>query len=167
MKPSALFTPILGAMFVLVTYPCSFMIIPHQLDPTEQKLDHLPPSPPRMSVLNVKRGRAAGPDGQGSSCNDMGEISLKLEQAARDNRTPPEKMGYLWQVREGQVPAGLAPPVGPVRLTAEGILPLFWIDGSTDDQEPLEFSITVSAFDLAGNQSEPSADIQIRHPGNR
>ena len=166
-KQSLLLIPTLVALLTLVAYPCSYIIISHQLDPIEQKLDRLPPSAPQMSLLSIKRGRGPRPDSSGSSCDDIGEIILKLDQAARDDRTQPEKMGYLWQVRDGQLPEDLGPPTRPVRLTVDGRLLLIWVDGSTDDQEPLEFSITITAFDLAGNQSQPSEAVQIRHPGHR
>ena len=120
-----------------------------------------------MSVVSIKRGRGPSPDGRGSSCDDIGEVTLKLDHATWDDRTPPEKMGFIWQLSAGQLPNDLLPPSGPVRLTADGQLPLFWIDGATDSQEPLEFSIIVIAIDLAGNQSQPSEAIEIKHPGHR
>jgi hypothetical protein len=166
-KRNRLLILILVTLATLVAYPCSFIIIPHEIDPNEQQLDNFAPSPPHMSLMSVQRGLGPGPDGSGSSCNDIGEIILKLDEVAQDDRTPPDKMGYLWQVKDGQPPSELEPLPRPVRLSVDGLLSVWWVDGATHEQEPLEFSVTVTAFDLAGNPSQPSASIQIRHPGNK
>jgi hypothetical protein len=92
-KRNRLLILILVTLATLVAYPCSSIIIPHKIDPNEQQLDNFAPSPPHMSLMSVQRGLGPGPDGRGSSCNDIGEIILKLDEVAQDDRTPPDKMG--------------------------------------------------------------------------
>ena len=43
-------------------------------------------------------------------------------------------------------------------------LKLAWVDRATD-QEAIDFTVTVTAVDLAGNESVPSLPIRVRHPG--
>ena len=167
MKRSLLFISAIVALATQVVHPCSFIVVFHELDPIEKQLDHVPPSPPQMSVFSIQRGRGPNSDGSGSSCDDIGVIVLKLDQPTQDDRTLPDKIGYLWQVSDGQPPAELVPPSRPVRLRDDGLLSLVWVDGATDEQEPLDFSVTVTAFDLAGNESQPSEPIHIQHPGHK
>ena len=73
MKRNRLLILILVTLATLVAYPCSSIIIPHEIDPNEKQLDNFAPSPPHMSLMSVQRGRGLGPDGRGSSCNDIGD----------------------------------------------------------------------------------------------
>jgi hypothetical protein len=140
---------------------CSIAIVPHELDAAEQAVDRSAPSPPEVSVASIKRGRAAEPGPGGlvvaNSCDDIGMITLRLN-GATDDRTVADRMGYVVVVSEG-APEGLQ-PADAVRAPA-GELVLHWIDGATNDQEPLDFTVSVLAVDLAGNRSSASEAIPV------
>ena len=67
--------------------------------------------------------------------------------------TPRERIGYLFTLVSGSLPQGLELP-GAVEPFA-GELGFIWIDGRTNDQEPIDFTVRVVAIDLAGNESAP------------
>jgi hypothetical protein len=47
------------------------------------------------------------------------------------------------------------------------LLALAWADPATGDQEALDFTLALTAVDLAGNESAPSSPIRVRHPGGK
>ncbi len=64
-------------------------------------------------------------------------------------------------LRSGVVFRKVPVPGKPLQFT------LPWIDGATDNQEPIDFTLAVTAVDLAGNESVPSSPIRVSHPGGK
>jgi|SRR5262245_17758268 len=161
---------IIGALFWLIggrnAEACSFIVPKHELDATEQRLDHQPPGQVVATLVSIGRGRAPGPNA--NSCDDLGTIRIELLRF-EDDRTPQEKLGYVVKLAEGTLPEHWLLQDTPYRILPDrdGRLrfTLVWIDGATDEQEPIDFSLVVSAVDLAGNEGPPSLPIRIRHPG--
>lgn len=147
--------------------PCSFVSIPHEVDERERELDHSPPPSPDAALVDLRRGKGptVGEDGSVSvsSCDDLGWISLRVE-VARDDRTPDDELGYLVRHVDGDLPEGMRLSENAVRHPS-GQLVLHWIDGASDQQEPIDFAVSVVVVDLAGNESEPSEPVRIRHQG--
>jgi hypothetical protein len=139
---------------------------PHTLDAQAQVSDSTPPGVPTVSVESIHRGK--GPQGSGcsqsaSSCDDIGTVSLLV--SATDDQSSAENIGYRIELASGTLPSGLTLPSGAVRALGGGSLVMVWIDGNTDQQEALSFSLTIRAVDLAGNVGQP-ATIQISDPGS-
>ena len=136
------------------------------LDPQAQTSDTTPPSLPVAKVDSVRRGKGpttyANCSQSASSCDDIGSISIAL--TATDDQATADKMGYQVEVVAGHLPDGLALPSGPVLLTG-GHLYLHWIDGATDDQEAVSFTLAIRAVDLAGNTSPP-ANVDVSDGGS-
>ena len=87
-----------------------------------------------------------------------------MQVSASDDQTAVENLGYQIEVATGRLPDGLVLPTGAVR-TLGGNLFLGWIDGASDDQEPLSFSLTIRAVDLAGNVGPP-VTVTVADPGS-
>jgi hypothetical protein len=140
---------------------------PLVIDPAEQAVDVTPPGQVSVVVPQLKRG--VGPSGSGcgsqtaTSCDDLGRLTLRVAAPAED-RTAPEQLGYRIRVVAGTPPSGLTFPDGAVVQYAWG-LDFAWIDGATNDQEPIDFVIDVAAVDRAGNQGPPSAPVRIADGG--
>jgi hypothetical protein len=146
---------------------CSIADYRHVLDETEQELDSTPPGV--VEVLDVEVHRGRGPDCEGlggysaTSCDDIGWISITVVPPA-DDRTPADEMGYRLSIVEGDL-AGIICRDLDVRAQ-DGVLHLHWIDGDTDDQEPVDFQVVLQAIDLGGNLGPASAPVDVRHPGS-
>ena len=138
----------------------------HTLDAAEQAVDVAPPGAPTLLDLQIVRGQGPQSAGCGgssaTSCDDIGQIRLNL--VAADDRTDAARIGYRISLAGGALPSGLLLPDEPIR-TFDGWISLIWIDEATDDQERIEFSLTVTAIDLAGNESAPAASIQVDNAG--
>jgi hypothetical protein len=127
---------------------------PLVLDP--QSSDTTPPSAPTATVGSIRRGK--GPETNGcnqsaSSCDDLGSIDIAV--TAADDEATPDRLGFQLELADGALPSGLTLPSGPVLATA-GHLYLAWVDGATDEQEAIAFTVTIRAVDLAGNISPPT-----------
>lgn len=133
------------------------------IDPAEQGVDVTPPGQVVTVAPALKRG--VGPSRSGctgetaTSCDDLGRLTLHIVPPA-DDRTAPEQLGYLVRVVAGTPPSGLTFPEQALVQYAWG-LDFAWIDGATDDQEPIDFSIELVAVDRAGNAGPPSAAVRI------
>ena len=146
--------------------PCGVLILNHELDAAEQKIDRQPPVQVEARFTSVVRGGGA----PGSSCNDLGFIVIELVRVD-DDRTPRERLGYRVTLVEGTLPGwGMSSAVRVVPAPVKGKplqFTLAWVDGATDNQEPIDFTLTVTAVDMAGNESVPSSPIRVSHPGGR
>lgn len=113
------------------------------------------PQKPVLELLDVRRGKGPEITGCGrmmsTSCDDIGIITLTFAQPEGDGHVASE-IGYAVRFAGGVLPDGLEPPEG---LWAGPSLHLHWIDGATDDQEPIAFSLDIVAVDAAGNESPP------------
>ena len=139
---------------------CSVAWLQHELDPQAQATDKVAPKAvTRASAVVTKRGRG----GSIGSCDDLGFIELTLG-GATDDRTPPDKLGYLLQLEGGTLPAGYTLPRQAARLQGDKLY-LAWLDGASLTQEAFDFSFRVVTVDLAGNVSPPSAVVMVSHPG--
>jgi len=136
----------------------------HQLDPNETGLDQDPPS--KVSVLDMYLGR---PDNVDGYCWGLGYVSLIIAPAT-DDRTDAEHMGYLVSKVSDSWPEGFGftdnGDPGPVRAYDLDELFLYWSDMNDDGSRPLDFTLAISAVDLAGNQGPPSDPIHIFDPGS-
>jgi len=117
--------------------------------------------------VEVSRGRGLGCNGinswEGSSLDDAGMIVISITPPS-DDRTPAELIGYRVIHLEGDLQGELSPDYD-FRIEGEAIY-LHWIDGRTDDQEPIDLTIAIQAIDLAGNLGARSDPVTIRHPGS-
>lgn len=164
---------LLGAGVTADLFACSIGVILHELDPREVEIDRVAPQKPVLEVSNVTRGRGAEVHGDGtmsvSSCDDIGWIELRFVESPRDDRSSRADLGFIVKVVEGSLPlmpAGDGDGHGYRGGGATGeVLALSWIDGATDEQEPIDLTLTVSVVDLGGNRSEPSERIRIQHSG--
>jgi hypothetical protein len=156
-----------------VAEACSSVVATHELDAAQQQIDRQPPAAAQVpaDVVRVLR-RGIKSD---SSCAGIGLIQITFT-GAKDDRTPRERIGYLITHVAGTLPyrlslpsdARLATPVpGDVPGEVLFVLTLMWPDPATGDQEALDFTIALTAVDLAGNESAPSSPIRIRHPGGK
>jgi hypothetical protein len=171
-SPRATLVFVLSTVFAVVTIEqaslaCSYGSPPALvLDPQAQASDTTPPSVPVANVESIRRGQGpttyANCSQSVSSCDDFGSIGIAL--TATDDQAPTDKMGYRVEVVAGQLPDGLALPTGPVLLTG-GHLYLHWIDGATDDQEAVSFTLAIRAVDLAGNTGPP-ANVEVSDGGS-
>jgi hypothetical protein len=136
---------------------------PLVIDPAEQAVDVTPPGQVAVMAPQLKRGVGPSSSGCGertaTSCDDLGTLTLHVVPPA-DDRTAPEQIGYRIRVIAGTPPSGLTFPDQAV-VPYAGRLDFVWIDGATDDQEPIDFTIEIVAVDRAGNQGQPSAPVRI------
>lgn len=144
--------------------------IEHVVDPAEADVDKEPPA--KIETVGVEIRRGEGPEGgcsrTSTSCDDIGSITL-VPTPPSDNRTAPNELGYRIRLVGGTLPEGLSLPSEAWRAEGSNFpaLSLRWIDGSTDDQEAIDFTITLTAIDRAGNQGPESDPIRIHHTGSR
>ena len=159
-----------------VAEPCGVLVAKHEPNPAERELDRQPPAPVTGNVALVVRGRRVD-SAVRSSCEGMGSIAIDIT-GAKDDRTPPERIGYRITHVAGTLPDGLSLPSDvrllPARRPVAGdasrevfVLSLVWGDGATNDQEEIDFTLAVTAVDLAGNESAPSPPIRVRHPSGK
>jgi len=134
-------------------------------------LDSTPPEALAEMDVEVRRGRGPEQSGCGghssTSLDDLGWVLLTFA-APGDDRTPAEKMGYMVALTAGEPPEGMHFPSEPWRAFSheEGAaLQLSWVDGASDDQESVDFTVTVTPMDLAGNQG-PAFEVRIREGGS-
>ena len=146
---------------------------PHTLNQTEQMADRVAPARPAMATVGeMTRGRGPRMMGCGgpvaaSSCDNLGIVVLRVE--GTDDRTPADQLGYRLTLKSGTLPPGMDLPTGAVR--ARPIDParppqllLAWVDGATNRQEAIDFTLSIAAVDLAGNAGEP-IDLRVADPG--
>lgn len=155
-----------------VAEACSSVYRGHELDAAEQQIDRQPPAAAQVpaDVVRVLR-RGIRSD---SSCANMGLVQIAFK-GAKDDRTPRERIGYRIKHVAGTLPDGLSLPSYAQFATPEAgdvsgevfLLSLVWGDPATSDQGAIDFTIALTAVDLAGNESAPSSPIRIRHPGGK
>lgn len=154
---------------VLVAQPhrataCSFSQPPSTIDPARRATDQLAPTLPAPTSVTVNRGvgpRGAAGCGQSTtSCDDLGSVQIGV--AATDDQTPAARIGYRLRVVKGSAPRDLVPQQAIEAVS--GVLFLAWLDGATDDQEGLDFTLEVVAVDGAGNESAPQS-VRVQDGG--
>jgi hypothetical protein len=150
---------------------CGILRDKHAADPSERGLDTRAPAQVVARVAKVTRGqgpRLRDPGVGPSSCDDLGFIEIELVRF-EDDRTPPERLGYRIGPPIGTPPATLRPATDAYRLLPgqERRVVLVWIDGATDEQEPFDFTVVLTAVDSAGNESVASEPVRAVHPGRQ
>lgn len=154
-----------------VAEACSSVYRKHELDAAEQQIDRQPPAAAQVAddvVRVLRRGIRAD-----TSCANIGLIEIAFT-GAKDDRTPRERIGYRITHVAGTLPYGLSLPrdARPATLAGDAsgevfLLALMWPDPATSSQAPIDFTIALTAVDLAGNESALSSPIRIRHPGGK
>ncbi len=147
---------------------CSLrQLAPHVTD--DALADDVPPEPAEDVSVMVFRGRPPESVGCGeareSSCDAFGRVTLVLNEPATDDQTDAEQMGYLVELSSGVAPRGLSLPETAVR-TQDGTLELNFEDDSTEGQEVIAFSLTLTPVDEAGNVGPASDPIRVYDPGS-
>ena len=148
---------------------CSIAVDVHRTTLLLRIVDWKAPAPAAVPDLYVRRGVGPRVDEDGvatsTSCDDIGYVQLTFPEP----RAPgSEAVGYAFEVLAGQAPAGFLPEQ-PLRTLdrrdgARG-LTLAWIDGATEEQEPLAFVLGIRTVDRAGNRSRSVTRVLIRDPG--
>ncbi|HYO98417.1 MAG TPA: hypothetical protein VER33_28130 [Polyangiaceae bacterium] len=133
-------------------------------------------APGALATLTVSTKRGTGPSGgcerTVSSCDDLGMINLSFV-APQDPDSALDAIGYRLSLVAGELPVGLALPEHPVVAFADSKDPqrrhlhLVWIDGGSDKQEAIDFTVVIAAVDSNGNQGPPSDLVPIRSGGTR
>jgi MYXO-CTERM domain-containing protein len=129
----------------------------HELDPAEEAADTTPPDAPALGELQIARQPALPACNDSGACDGTGLIILDVTAPA-DDRTAAASMGYVVEL-VGEVP-NVFPPDEPVRVDEQGEISFYF----NDRDQPLDFTLSVRAMDLAGNLGE-AATIEVSHPG--
>ncbi|MBN2072309.1 MAG: hypothetical protein JW814_12720 [Candidatus Krumholzibacteriota bacterium] len=137
--------------------------------PGEELIDSIPPSPPILSIANIGRGSGSITLDNGSTpwVEDIsnGEISFNVLDA-EDNRTPSEKLGYMFHLLNGTTPENLKVPEG-YYYSHDSRIWIFWDDGENWTQDSFSFTLYVTSMDRAGNVSDASNVVQVEHDGRK
>jgi hypothetical protein len=125
-----------------------------------------PPGPIGEVTYTTHRGvgpRRSGCSGgeMGTSCDDMGSVILHFKPAA-DPDSDAQSVGYRL-LFAGVLPSGLDVPVRPI--VSDGELFLHFVDGATDEQEKIDFSLTITPVDANGNEGPKSPLVHVTDAG--
>jgi hypothetical protein len=133
----------------------------------EAASDTTPPLAPASIGVSIERGvgprNAGGCNSMMTSCDSTGSIHLYPEPPEGETR---EDTGYLIAVSNGRPPDGLTIPAEALIASESSGIWLYWEDGAHDDQEAIDFTLTVRAVDRAGNVSEEATRVRVRHGGD-
>jgi len=131
----------------------------HVVDPAMQATDQMSPALSPIPGPVIGRGFAPGGcSGSSSSCDDIGVI--QIQPKATDDMTPAEKIGFRVTLAAGTLPSGLTLPADAIDLPpGYPFVGLTWVDGATNDQDLLNFTLSIVAVDLAGNESAPQTVV--------
>jgi len=147
-------------------FACSpLIVVPHVLDPEEQKVDRNPPVVPALRVLKVVRGHDPitlhGDSYTFDTCADKAVVFVGFTVPPSDDRTPVDKLGVSWRILRGTPPAGLREPA--VFSQAQVVL-IDWTE--RNDKTPVDFTVVVTVRDLAGNETT-SPPLRITDAGTK
>jgi MYXO-CTERM domain-containing protein len=143
---------------------CSFLSDDeHVVDTTTTNGDA--PAAPEIGEVTIGRGNGpqrAGCSQMVTSCDDAGWLQIAV--SATDDFTLSEEIGFRVELVEGDLPDGFAFD-GVARRARDGALHFHWNDEATDEQEAFDFTVSIVAIDLAGNESEP-VELDVSDPGS-
>lgn len=122
---------------------------PHTIDASMQATDHTPPTLPAIPPAQLHFGDDSS-QGCGSDCADTGII--RIPAVATDDLTTPDKIGYRFTLESGDLAPGLTLPATAVDRNTTDAVNLYW---NSTTGRPVDFTLTVVAVDLAGNESAP------------
>ncbi len=164
--------PIAGAVLlaVLAAEPasaCSVGVFLHRTSLWHRVVDWAPPLAAPVPSVRVYRGVGPRPSetsgairATATGCDDLGFIELTFPNEPGD-----EVVGYTFEILAGYGPEWSLPDT-TVRtyLRSDGMhaLTLVWIDGATDEQEPLSFVLGIRTVDRAGNRSRTVTRVLVR-----
>jgi len=133
----------------------------------ETLADDVAPEAPGGVSVTVGRGHAPAEGcGAGStSCDDIGSVTLRLDEPATDDQSSTEHIGYRIELADGVLPGTLRLPDTAVRANGGTELELFFVDDATEAQEVVAFSLVLTPIDEAGNVGPPSTEIRVFDPG--
>lgn len=135
---------------------CSFM-------PTKEvfktsAVEKVEPNIPSFELSHIGRGED---DGNHGSCSDAGVISLTLK------KIPLNEQGYIFEIVEGSFEDTLfdsAPVIINDLIEDKSTYSFIWFDGNSDEQEPINIKVKITAVSKSGHQSAPQY-VDIKHPG--
>ena len=113
---------------------------------------------PGFKVAGIERG---SDDGNFGSCSDFGFITFKLS-----GNYPPQ--GYIFERVKGEFEDRLFEPVAviPSKFVDDNASFTFvWLDGSSNEQEPINITVSIVAVNQAGERSKAQF-LELRHPYN-
>jgi len=169
----------LAALILVVVFACAPRLAQacsyatpgwFEIDESEIPYDQEPPGQVAEVSVWVERGTGpqSGCSDEPSECDSVGFVNVTLEPP-EDDRTPEDKMGYLFELVDGQPPAGFSFPQVPVRPIwseyYDALFPFDWQDGAQQEQESFSFRFTVRAVDLAGNMGPASEPVLASDSG--
>ncbi len=139
---------------------------PHTTSPNPS--DTTPPAQVTDVGVSIQRGR--GPERSGcsesaTSCDGIGMLRIHIATPPQDDHTPSTRIGYLLRLAAGSLPKGVSLPTQAIRSSAGDELAISWSDDATDEQEALDFELTLTPVDEAGNEGPVSGPIVVRHGG--
>jgi len=138
------------------SFACSFVQMTEDFDIDAE----FAPTPmtPNFVVEKIVRG---SDDGNIGSCSDAGILTLKRKNS------PENPTGYIFEILTGEFEDQLFYPE-PVRATErfeqEGLYKFVWLDGSNDEQEPINIEVKIVALSKSGERSKPQI-LKVTHPG--
>lgn len=119
-------------------------------------------------TVAVQRGtaRAGGCFGQTStSCDDIGTVGFYFRPPT-DADSPPEDLGYAIRVVRGDARDIVVEGTFKARVDGdEAALEFSWVDGATDEQESISFTVQIQAVDADGNRGPESEPIAVADSG--
>jgi hypothetical protein len=144
------------------------IVVPHLLDPEEQKVDRNPPVVPELRVLKVVRGHDPitqhGDSYTIDTCADKAVIFVGFTAPPSDDRTPVDKLGVSWRILRGTPPAGLREPAVFEQLSPAQFVLIDWTE--RNDKTPVDFTMVVTVRDLAGNETT-SPPLRVTAAGSK
>jgi hypothetical protein len=118
-------------------------------------------------TYTIERGKGPRSEGCGkssvSSCDDLGFVTLHFGSSP-DAATDPTAVGYRVRFVGGALPDDLSVSDAPL-LAPTGMIHLVWIDGASDDQEPIDFSLAITPVAKNGSEGPTSPPVHIRDDG--
>jgi hypothetical protein len=140
---------------------CSIATPPiFQTDPSLQPAEVDDPHAVSIKLVDIKRGRAGddNPRTQSSSCDDLGHLVVSIDEFDDD-------VGYLFEVVAGEAPRFFGDvPETPIHARTDGSVAFTRGDRKIAEQETLDFTITVTPVNRAGEMGPTSEPLHITAP---
>jgi len=171
---------IVGATFFVSIAHCgnsvASIVAPPEfsIDLSLTAIDSIPPATPIIEIIDVHRGIGPRDNGDGSwssiSTDAIGVVTFAIRTSETDKDPVSEigvklvDLGGEEAIENLRVPDYFVRPTKN-RLNSEFTTYVFWIDGATDEQEPIAHMLAIHAVDRAGNVSAHADTVKINDPG--